>query len=100
VRIEFTTASRKHRIGRAHVRYVMAMHKPEETVTTRGERGWKYVDVDDRGVELEVIAVELDGGDLLGGARDADGAAREWTKWLSGFLRRSRRRRRSAVTWI
>lgn len=65
MRIEFTTASRKHRIGRAHVRYVMAMHEPEETVTTRGEPGWKYVGADDRGVELEVIAMELDSGDLL-----------------------------------
>ena len=65
MRIEFTTASRKHRIGRAHVRYVMATHEPEEAVTARGEPGWKYVGVDDRGVELEVIAVELDVGDLL-----------------------------------
>jgi hypothetical protein len=65
VRIEFTTASRKHRLGRAHVRYVMATQEPEEIVTTQGERGLKYVGPDDRGLELEVIAVELDGGDLL-----------------------------------
>lgn len=65
MRIEFTTASRKHRLGRAHVRYVMATQEPEEIVTAQGERGWKYVGPDDRGLELEVIAVELDNGDLL-----------------------------------
>jgi hypothetical protein len=65
MRIEFTTASRRHRLGRAHVRYVMATQDPEETVTARGEHGWKYVGPDDRGLELEVIAVELDTGDLL-----------------------------------
>jgi hypothetical protein len=43
----------------------MATQLPEEIVTTRGEPGWKYVGPDDRGVELEVIAVELDNGDLL-----------------------------------
>jgi hypothetical protein len=43
---------------------VMATQEPEEIVTTQGERGWKYVGPDDRGLELEVIAVEL-GGDLL-----------------------------------
>jgi len=65
MRIEFTTASRKHRIGRAHVRHVMATTAPEEIVTTRGENGWKYVGLDDRGVELEIIVAELDDGDLL-----------------------------------
>jgi hypothetical protein len=65
VRIEFTTASRKHRLGRAHVRYVMATQEPEEVVTTRGEQGWKYIGPDDRGIELEVIAVELDSDVLL-----------------------------------
>jgi hypothetical protein len=43
----------------------MATQKPEEIVTTQGERGWKYVGPDDRGLELEVIAVEMNGGDLL-----------------------------------
>lgn len=65
MRIEFTTASRRHRLGRAHVRYVMATQVPEEIVTARGEQGWKYVGPDDRGLELEVIAVELDSGELL-----------------------------------
>jgi hypothetical protein len=65
MRVEFTTASRRHRLGRGHVRHVMATQEPEEIVTAQGERGWKYVGPDDRGLELEVIAVELDNGDLL-----------------------------------
>ncbi len=65
MRIEFTAASRKHRIGRPHVRYVTATQEPEQTVTARGAIGSKYVGPDDRGVQLEVIAVELDDGGLL-----------------------------------
>jgi hypothetical protein len=65
MRIVFTTASRRHRLGRAHVRYVMATQQAAEIVTAHGERGWIYIGPDDRGLELEVIAVELDGGDLL-----------------------------------
>jgi hypothetical protein len=65
VRIQFTVASRKHKIGRAHVRFVMATQEADEIITTRGEAGWRYIGPDDRGVELEVIVVELDGGDLL-----------------------------------
>jgi len=43
----------------------MATQEPEQIVTAQGERGWKYVGPDERGLELEVIAVELDSGDLL-----------------------------------
>lgn len=43
----------------------MATQQPEEITTTRGEQGWLYVGPDERGVALEVIAVELDSGDLL-----------------------------------
>ena len=63
--IRFTQASRKHRLGRAHVRFVMARVVPTEIVTNQGEQGWLYVGPDERGVELEVIAVEMEGGDLL-----------------------------------
>ena len=65
MRIEFTTASRKHRIGRARVRHVMATTQPELVVTNRGEEGWRYVGPDDRGLILEVIAVETDDDTLL-----------------------------------
>jgi hypothetical protein len=60
VRIEFTQASRKHRIGREHVRHVMATTVPSPVLTNRGAEGWQYVGRDDRGVMLEVIAVETD----------------------------------------
>ncbi len=56
--IRFTTASRKHRLGRAHVRYVMSTSTPVPITTNRGDRGWLYVGPDERGVMLEVIAVE------------------------------------------
>ena len=38
---------------------------PVIMLTARGEAGWRYVGPDDRGLELDVIAVELDTGDLL-----------------------------------
>ena len=65
VQIRFTQASRKHRLGRAQVRHVMATTIPSGIVTNQGEQGWLYVGPDDRGLELEVIVVELDDGDLL-----------------------------------
>lgn len=63
--LRFTQAARKHRIGRERVRYVMASTAPTVVVTKRGEQGWLYVGSDDRGVGLEIIAVELGDGDLL-----------------------------------
>ncbi|HVA60553.1 MAG TPA: hypothetical protein VNG13_08455 [Mycobacteriales bacterium] len=65
MRIEFTTASKRHKIGRAHVRYLMATCTPSPATTNRGEPGWRYVGPDDRGVVLEVIAVVTDRGNLL-----------------------------------
>ena len=59
--IRFTTAARKHRIGKASVRHVMATVTPAGTVTSRGNQGWLYVGPDDRGRWLEVIAVEVPG---------------------------------------
>ena len=65
MRIVFTTASKRHKIARTHARYVMATCTPTPVVSNRGEAGWLYVGPDERGVELEVIAVELRSGDLL-----------------------------------
>jgi hypothetical protein len=65
VRIVFTTASKRHKIARSHARYVMATCTPTPVTSNRGEAGWLYVGPDERGVELEVIAVELASGDLL-----------------------------------
>ena len=57
--IRFTQAARKHRIGRASVRHVMATVTPAGTVTAQGNLAWVYTGDDERGRELEVIAVEI-----------------------------------------
>jgi hypothetical protein len=43
----------------------MATTQPEIVVTNRGEEGWRYVGPDDRGLVLEVIAVETGEATLL-----------------------------------
>ena len=57
--IRFTQAARKHRIGRASVRHVMGTVIPAGTVTAQGNQAWLYIGTDERGRELEVIAVEI-----------------------------------------
>lgn len=59
VEIRFTQAARKHRIGRASARYVMASTTPTATTTGQGNDAWQYIGPDERGRELEVIAVEI-----------------------------------------
>ena len=59
--IKFTQAARRHRIGRASVRWVMAQHYPTETTTNDGDAAWRWTGPDERGRELEVIAVEVQG---------------------------------------
>ncbi len=50
--VRFTRAARKHRIGRAHVLYVMNTHQP---IIVRSRYYW--LASDDRGLQLEVIAI-------------------------------------------
>lgn len=57
--IRFTQAARKHRVGRASVRHVMATVIPVGIVTAQGNPAWNYTGRDERGRELEVIAVEV-----------------------------------------
>jgi hypothetical protein len=61
VEIRFTQAARKHRIGRASVRYVMATTTPAGMITGQGNPGWRYVGPDERGRELEIVAVQIGG---------------------------------------
>ena len=61
VQIRFTQAARKHRIGRASARQVMAHVTPTKMITERGNAGWLYVGQDERDRELEIVAVELQG---------------------------------------
>ncbi len=63
--LRFTQAARKHRIGKTHARHVVATTDPTPITTNRGEEGWLYIGVDDRGLELEVIAVEIPEGLLI-----------------------------------
>lgn len=62
--LRFTQSARRHRIGKAHVLYVVSTYEATPTVTKRGEDGWDWVGNDDRGVELHVIGVPKPG-DLL-----------------------------------
>jgi hypothetical protein len=57
--IRFTQAARKHRVGRASVRHVMSTVSPAGMATTQGNQAWIYIGADERGRELEVIAVEI-----------------------------------------
>ena len=59
MQIKFTQAARKHRIGKAHALFVIE-NNPFFVVTDevgRVQRVWQGLD--DRGIELEVIAVVL-----------------------------------------
>jgi len=58
VEVRFTQAARKHRVGPAAARHVMAHAAPTATLTTHGAQAWLWVGADDRGRELEVIAVQ------------------------------------------
>jgi hypothetical protein len=63
--IRFTQSARKHRIGRSSARHVLADTRPTPVTATSGADAWLYIGVDERGRELEVIAVEVqpaDGG--------------------------------------
>ena len=59
VLIRFTQSARRHRIGRASARHVMAAVSPELVTTSRGADAWSYVGSDERGRELEIIAIEV-----------------------------------------
>ena len=57
--IRFAKAARKHRVGRASVRHVIATAIPVGTITAQGNPAWIHTGHDERGRELEVIAVEI-----------------------------------------
>ena len=47
------------RIGRASARHVLATTDPTPVTTSSGAKAWLYVGPDERGRELEVIALEV-----------------------------------------
>ncbi len=57
--LAWTQSSRRHRIGRAHARHVINTAKPTAITTANGSKGLLWVGPDDRGLELEVVAVVL-----------------------------------------
>ncbi len=58
VEIRFTQAARRHRIGRASTRFVLANTEPTAITTAEGGPAWIWVGVDERGRELEIVAVQ------------------------------------------
>jgi hypothetical protein len=60
VYIKFTRGSRKHRIGRAHAKYVLETVEPTVIpATASADERIVWIGPDDRGVELEIVAVAL-----------------------------------------
>jgi hypothetical protein len=57
-RVRFTQSTRKHRIGRAHALHVMNACEPIVTPATEEHRERRtWIGADDRGVELEIVAL-------------------------------------------
>jgi hypothetical protein len=62
VRVRFAQAARKHRIGKAHALAAMERAGEPIVVPARDDQAddrLLFIGEDDRGVELEVIAVQL-----------------------------------------
>lgn len=57
--VRWTRAARKHHIGKAAARHVMTTTDPARTSTLGGASGWQWIGPDDRGRELEIIAIEI-----------------------------------------
>jgi hypothetical protein len=56
--IRFTQSARKHRIGKARVLYVLEQYQPMVVIDHKsGGQNLRWIGVDDRGLELEIIAV-------------------------------------------
>lgn len=57
--IRFTQSARRHRIGRASARHVLATTNPTPVTTSSGADAWLYVGPDERGRKLEIVALEV-----------------------------------------
>ncbi len=57
-RIKFAPSARRHRIGNARALYVIDSFEPVVTAATPwADEKWMWVGADDRGLELEIVAV-------------------------------------------
>ena len=61
--IRFTQSARRHRIGRASARHVLATTDPTPVSTSSGADAWLYIGPDERGRELEIIALDVKAAD-------------------------------------
>ena len=56
--VRFTQSARKHRIGRARALYVLEHYLPMVVIDgKKSDQSFRWIGKDDRGIELEVIAV-------------------------------------------
>lgn len=58
--LRFTQAARRHRVGRAHVAYVMNHYAPRETTSRLGDPALEWHGEDSTGRELHIVVVVLD----------------------------------------
>ena len=58
--VRFAKSARKHRIGKAHALFVLESYEPTLVLVSDGQdQKLLWIGRDDRGLELEVIALEL-----------------------------------------
>lgn len=58
--VRFAKSARKHRIGKAHALFVLESYEPTLVLASDGQdQKLLWIGQDDRGLELEVIALEL-----------------------------------------
>jgi hypothetical protein len=60
--VRFAKSARKHRIGKAHALFVLENHDPVTFLPIDGEdQKLLWIGHDDRGLELEIVALKLVG---------------------------------------
>jgi hypothetical protein len=61
MRIKFTQSARRHRIGKAHALFVIENYSPRIDIGEGqdGEDQHIWIGEDDRGLELEITAIDL-----------------------------------------
>lgn len=58
--VRFAKSARRHRIGKAHVLFVLESYQPMTVLTSEGkDQKLLWIGQDDRGLELEIVAVKL-----------------------------------------
>lgn len=55
----WTQSARRHRIGKVSARHVIATVEPTRTSTLGGADAWIWIGLDERGRELEIIAIDV-----------------------------------------